>query len=172
MCREDDRFYNRLYFVFPDGRLEQYDKGHLFSLAGEDHVYTPGTAPMEVSLNGWLIRPLVCYDLRFPEWSRNRPDQPYDLLIYVANWPSRRSHHWRALLKARAIENQVYCAGVNIAGTDGNGLEYVGDSSVFDFSGEELCRISGGQAGVLTLQLSRENLITYRKQFQFLADII
>lgn len=169
ICRDGDRYYNRLVFMRPDGSFHYYDKRHLFGLTGEHLAYTPGAERLVVEWMGWRICPLVCYDLRFPVWSRQRKADPYDLLLYVANWPSRRGHHWRSLLPARAIENQCYVAGVNIVGADGNGYEYQGDSGVWDFFGQNICRISG-QAGVCTSLLNLEDLRAYRQQLPFLDD--
>lgn len=169
ICRDKELFYNRLLAVRPDGQYTAYDKRHLFGLAGEHHTYTAGTERIVFEWQGWRIRPLVCYDLRFPVWSRQDQAAPYDLLLYVANWPARRGHHWRSLLPARAIENQCYVAGVNLVGTDGNGHTYQGDSGIWDFSGQALCRISG-QSGLFTAALSLEDLRTYRTQLPFLED--
>jgi predicted amidohydrolase len=161
--------YNRLVWMFPDGTYQVYDKKHLFGLAGEDRHFTAGNSRLTVEWKGWRICPMICYDLRFPVWSRNNPGNPYDLLIYVANWPSRRAHHWRTLLMARAIENQAYAAGVNIYGTDGAGLEYTGDSGVVDFLGTQLVQISGRE-DIVTTELSMEALQTYRRQLPFLVN--
>jgi omega-amidase len=176
ICVENGRFYNRLVFMRPDGNFDFYDKKHLFTLAGEQAHFSPGKKRLTLEWKGWRICPLICYDLRFPVWSRNTPGslanglQPlYDLLIYVANWPARRAHHWRGLLNARAIENQAFVAGVNICGSDGNGLEYTGDSAVIDFSGQPLAQISGGE-GLFTAELSLEDLGHYRQQLPFLQD--
>jgi len=169
ICRDGERYHNRLVFMRPDGGFQHYDKRHLFGLAGEHKTYSPGSERLLVDWMGWRICPLICYDLRFPVWSRQRKAEPYDLLLYVANWPSRRGHHWRSLLPARAIENQCYVAGVNIVGADGNGYEYQGDSGVWDFSGHSLCQISG-QAGVCTVALNRDGLHEYRAQLPFLDD--
>jgi omega-amidase len=169
ICRENGVCYNRLVWVFPDGRVQTYDKHHLFALAGEDRHYGAGARQLDVEWQGWNIRPLICYDLRFPEWARNH-GAAYDVLIYVANWPARRAHHWRALLAARAIENQCYVAGVNIVGTDGAGLDYTGDSSLIDYAGNVLCQLSG-QEGWFTGVLSYEALAAYRRQLPFLAGI-
>lgn len=169
ICREDGRYYNRLVWAFPDGQIRTYDKKHLFGLAGEDKHYAPGAERLVLEWQGWRICPLICYDLRFPEWSRNYLPDPYDLLIYVANWPSRRAHHWRALLAARAIENQAYVAAVNIVGADGAGLEYSGDSTLLDFGGQELCRLSQ-QEGMFTGTLNLEALRAYRQQLPFLKS--
>lgn len=169
MCGENGRFYNKLVWMLPDGRHFSYHKKHLFSLAGEHKHYQPGTERLMVEWRGWRICPLICYDLRFPVWSRNRKNDPYDLLIYVANWPQARSHHWKSLLTARAIENQSFVIGVNIVGTDGKGLVYSGDSGVIDFSGTQICQISGGE-GTLSTELSLEEMRAYRQQLPFLED--
>jgi predicted amidohydrolase len=167
IARENDCFYNRLVWMKPDGSFDHYDKRHLFTLAGEHRVYTPGTSKSVFHWKGWNICPLICYDLRFPVWSRNT--EGYDLLLYLANWPEPRRLHWQHLLTARAIENQCYVAGVNRTGTDGKGLVYAGDSALVDFSGEILFRASGCEA-THTAILSTEKLQEYRKNFQFLAD--
>lgn len=169
ICAENGRFHNRLLFVKPDGSLQHYDKRHLFTLAGEHETFSPGVENTVVEWLGWRIRPLVCYDLRFPVWSRNEKNNPYDLLIFVANWPTRRAHHLQTLLTARAIENQAFTAGVNIVGRDGAGLEYSGDSAIVDFGGQVLGRISGTE-GVFTAELSLADLREYRRQLPFLAD--
>lgn len=182
ICREHGRFYNRLLWVFPDGNIRQYDKKHLFTLAEEDRHYTSGRERITVEWKDWRICPLICYDLRFPVWSRNayrggpsdgrrgsRDEGFYDLLIYVANWPNRRNHHWKSLLNARAIENQAFVAGVNMVGKDGNGFEYSGDSCLIDFSGQNICQISGHE-GVFTAELSLAELREYRERLPFLHD--
>ncbi len=176
ICSEDDRFFNRLVFMRPDGHFDTYNKRHLFTLAGEQEHYTPGKNRLTTAWKGWQICPLICYDLRFPAWSRNRfsnsltgPGEPYDLLLYVANWPARRAHHWRSLLMARAIENQSFTIGVNMVGTDGNGFEYSGDSTVIDFGGQVICQISG-QEDIVTTELSLANQQHYRQQLPFLQD--
>jgi omega-amidase len=182
ICQEQDRFYNRLLWVYPDGNFRQYDKKHLFTLAEEHRHYTSGRDRVTVEWKGWRICPLICYDLRFPVWSRNayrggpadgrrseRDEGFYDLLIYVANWPSRRNSHWKGLLTARAIENQAFVAGVNVVGKDGNGFEYSGDSSLIDFSGQNICQISGHE-GVFTAELSLADLCEYRERLPFLHD--
>jgi predicted amidohydrolase len=168
ICAENGRFHNRLVWMYPDGRAETYDKKNLFGLGGEDRHYTPGQRDLRLEWQGWTVCPRICYDLRFPEWSRNYLPEPYDLLIYVAAWPARRGAHWRALLPARAIENQAYVAGVSVVGSDGAGLDYDGDSSVIDYYGHILCRISG-QEGVFTAQLDRGALLAYREQLPFLT---
>lgn len=169
MCREGEQFYNRLVFMRPNGQADYYDKRHLFTLAKEHETYTSGKKRLIVEWQGWRICPLICYDLRFPVWSRQNAETRYDLLLYVANWPARRGQHWRSLLPARAIENQTYVAGVNIVGADGNGHEYSGDSGIWDYSGQVICQLSG-QAGYFTAQLSKEQQEQYRKQLAFLDD--
>lgn len=133
---EDGKVFNRLVFVEPDGALHYYDKRHLFRMASEQERYAAGTSRIIISWRGWRICPQVCYDLRFPVWSRNRED--YDLLLYVANWPRQRSWHWRQLLIARAIENLTGVVGVNRVGVDGNNIHYSGDSLAIDASGKLL----------------------------------
>jgi omega-amidase len=177
MCEEDGKHFNRLVFMRPDGQFDFYDKKHLFVLTAEQEHFSPGKKRLIVEWKGWRICPLICYDLRFPAWSRNTTgsfvnglNPYYDLLIYVANWPNRRAHHWRTLLAARAIENQAFVAGANIAGTDGNGYEYSGDSAIIDFSGQPLVQIPDGKEGFETLALSLDDLRAYRQQLPFLAD--
>jgi len=165
---DDGRFYNRLCWASPDGELATYDKRHLFRYAGEDRVYTTGGASLLVELKGWRIRPFVCYDLRFPVWTRN-PNRTYDLALFVANWPQRRAEHWKVLLQARAIENQSYVIGVNRIGTDGNGLYHSGDSSVIDPIGTILFR-SAHAPCVFTLPLDRDRLDDYRQSFPAWKD--
>ncbi len=138
MTRDGERRVNRLWFATPDGCVHHYDKRHLFRMAGEHQHYAAGDATLVVEFRGWRIAPLVCYDLRFPVWSRRRPGFDYDLLLYVANWPARRSHAWRQLLVARAIENQSHVIGVNRIGTDGNGVAHDGDSAAYDHLGMPL----------------------------------
>jgi Predicted amidohydrolase len=131
---ENNTFYNRLFFVLPNGEYKIYDKRHTFTLAGEDKTYTAGSQRLIVNYKGFKICPLICYDLRFPIWARNTEN--YDVLLYVANWPVKRIVAWDALLKARAIENMSYCIGVNRVGIDGTGHEYVGHSAVYDVLGD------------------------------------
>lgn len=169
ICRDGDRFFNRLVFMRPSGQADWYDKRHLFTLAGEHKAYASGQQRLVLDWQGWRICPLICYDLRFPVWSRQPAENRYDLLLYVANWPSRRGHHWRSLLPARAIENQCYTAAVNIFGQDGNGHEYLGDSGIWDYSGQMLCQISA-QEGLFTATLALEPLQQYRRQLAFLDD--
>ncbi|AWH84252.1 amidohydrolase [Flavobacterium album] len=167
VIKEDGRYYNRLLFVFPDGAVKTYDKRHLFSLAGEDKAYTAGTEKLIVEYNGWKICPLVCYDLRFPVFARNV--EGYDLLLYVANWPSPRLFAWDTLLKARAIENMCYVAGLNRIGKDENRHLYPGHSQVLDCLGATLADASDNE-GVFTVNLDKESLLENRKKFGFLND--
>lgn len=167
IVKENGRFFNRLIWMRPDGQFNCYDKRHLFTLAGEHETYTAGHEKLVVEWMGWKICPLICYDLRFPVWSRNV--EAFDLLIYVANWPEKRSHHWRNLLLARAIENQCYVAGVNRTGSDGLGFDYTGDTAVIDFSGQVRYQIASLE-NVFTCELSREFLVEYRNKLNFLPD--
>jgi predicted amidohydrolase len=172
IIHEEPYFFNRGIFVFPDGTIEYYDKLKSFGLAGEDKTYTAGTAKKIVTYKGWKIQLQICYDLRFPEICRNdlTADSPaYDILLFVANWPSKRSAHWKALLTARAIENQAYVAGVNRVGTDGNGLEYSGDSLWVDALGEKQHAEAFAQE-VKIVQAVHNDLLTIRKALPFLKD--
>lgn len=167
IIQEHGHYYNRLIWMRPDGSLKHYDKRHLFSLAGEEKYYTAGKERLIVELEGWRICPLVCYDLRFPVWSRNRKD--YDLLLYVANWPERRSYAWKHLLIARAIENQCYVAAVNRIGNDGNGISHSGDSALIDPLGEVLYT-KANEPFTQTFTLSASHLLEVRDKFRFLDD--
>lgn len=162
IVREDGRHFNRLVWARPDGTVASYDKRHLFRMAQESQHFAAGSRRLVVELKGWRVCPLICYDLRFPVWSRNRGD--YDLLVYVANWPTRRAHAWSSLLRARAIENQCYVAGVNRIGTDGSGTAYAGDSVVLDFLGQSLSSEGGGDR-VETTVLDLQSLRAYRESF-------
>jgi predicted amidohydrolase len=166
---EGGKRYNRLLFVKPDGSHAAYDKKHLFRMLGEDQRYASGGRKVIVEWNGWRILPLVCYDLRFPVWSRYTAAEPYDLLLYVANWPAPRNHHWRALLQARAIENLAYVAGVNRIGRDGNNLDYVGHSAIVDPQGHEILQ-AGAVAGVYTAELKLAAVTEWRAKFPAWMD--
>lgn len=168
IIKENGMFFNRFIIAGPNGELSFYDKRHLFRMAGEDKVYAPGKENLTVDIKGWRVRPFVCYDLRFPVWSRNSSDG-YDLAIYCANWPGARSFHWETLLRARAIENQCYVAGVNRTGTDGNGVKYSGGSSVIGFRGEEIFA-AGPEPAVHTAELSFQTLLDYRRDFPAWLD--
>jgi len=164
---ENGHFYNRLLFVFPDGTVQHYDKRHLFSLAGEHQVYQKGNERLVVHYKGFRICPLVCYDLRFPVFSRNTED--FDLLLYVANWPAPRTNAWDILLKARAVENMCYVAGVNRIGKDANGHEYSGHSQLIDFLGHELIPPQQTE-GVFIASLDKEKILETRSKLGFLED--
>ncbi|MFT4180270.1 MAG: amidohydrolase [Thermomonas sp.] len=173
--RTEAGVFNRLLFATPDGKLVHYDKRHLFSFAGEHERYTAGQARVIVEWKGWNILLQVCYDLRFPVFSRNRfnagrPEQPdYDLALYVANWPAARSHPWKTLLRARAIENLCYVVGVNRVGTDGNGLHYSGDSAVIDFLGHAASEATDYEV-VATTTLQAAELAAHRQRFPAMFD--
>lgn len=158
-------FYNRMYWVFPDGRVQTYDKRHLFRMAEEHQVYTGGKEHTLVSYKGFNFSLQICYDLRFPVWSRRTNTNDYDCLIYVANWPAVRSDAWYSLLKARAIENLSYVVGVNRVGKDGNKNDYDGKSVVFDFKGAALDSHVVNQEGISIQTLFKEDLDVFRTKF-------
>ena len=164
---EDGKYYNRLYFVKPDGNVEYYDKHHLFSYAGEDKRYTCGNRRVVVEWRGVRFMLAVCYDLRFPVWSRNRDD--YDALLYVASWPSSRIEAWSTLLKARAIENQSYVIGVNRVGKDPN-CEYAGASALIDPYGHPIAECDNNKECLAKATLDMEALQAFRKKFPVLRD--
>ena len=168
VIEENGVYRNRLIWMRPDGSYDYYDKRHGFSPAGEHTIYERGQRRLITTWHGWRVCPMVCYDLRFPAWSRNL-NAAYDLLIYTANWPTARAAHWRTLLRARAIENQAYCVGVNRIGTDDNGLHYRGDSQVIDMAGEVRWAAAVDEA-VKTVTLDAGALRDYRKKLAFLAD--
>ncbi|KMK79667.1 MULTISPECIES: amidohydrolase [Pectobacterium] len=159
---------NRFLLVDPHGEVYHYDKRHLFRMADEHHHYQAGTERVTLEWRGWRICPMICYDLRFPVWSRNRQD--YDLALYVANWPAPRAAHWQTLLAARAIENQAYVAGCNRVGTDGNGHSYRGDSLIINAQGEILASAAPNQPACLDAELSLEALQSYRESFPAWRD--
>jgi predicted amidohydrolase len=165
--REGAAYRNRLLFVDPEGKVAHYDKRHLFRMAGEHNSYAAGERRVVQSWQGWRLCSQVCYDLRFPVWSRNRGD--YDVLLYVANWPARRREHWRTLLVARAIENQCYVIGVNRVGLDGKGIEYSGDSLVVDPWGR-IVLDAGSRAGVHEALLEASVLEDCREKFPVHLD--
>ncbi len=160
------QYVNRFYWVEAN-RILHYDKKHLFGYGKESEVYSAGDSQILVAYKGWKIKPMICYDLRFPVWSRNT--EQYDLLLYVANWPDARASAWRQLLRARAIENLSYVCGVNRIGIDGVGLNYIGDSAIIDYTGEDLISMKD-EDGVITSTLHKEQLQTFREQFDFLND--
>lgn len=161
-------YYNRLVWMKPDGKYLTYDKRHLFSLSGEERIYEAGTEKLILELNGWKICPLICYDLRFPVWSRNTADG-YDVLLYVANWPERRIQAWKYLLIARAIENQCYTIGLNRIGNDGNDMYYSGDSMVVEPLGNTIYHKEHIE-GITTIELNYEDLLKLRENLPFLKD--
>lgn len=173
--RTDEGVFNRLLFATPDGALRTYDKRHLFRYAREHERYAAGRDRLTLEWKGWRICPMVCYDLRFPVFSRNRfnverPNQPdYDLLVFVANWPSARAYAWKTLLRARAIENLCYVAAVNRVGDDGNGLHYAGDSAVIDFLGHPLSECADEEV-VVTATLLASELAAHRERFPAMLD--
>lgn len=173
MVSENEHFYNRGIFVEPSSKVWHYDKRRSFGLGGEDKVFTEGTTETIVDFKGWKLNLQICYDLRFPELIRNRIEasgQPaYDVLLYVANWPSKRRFHWKTLLQARAIENQCYTVGVNRTGVDGNNLTYSGSSAVYNGLGETLVELND-QEFVQTVVLSKSDIQNLRIQLPFLKD--
>ena len=186
IIEENDQFYNRLIWMLPNGEFGYYDKRHLFGLAQEDKYYTAGNKRLIASVKGWKINLQICYDLRFPLWARNRivpiekpmeeepqtsPDTrpEFDVLLYVANWPERRSHAWKTLLCARAIENQCYVIGVNRVGVDGNNVSHSGNSLVIDPLGEVLYHMAD-EEDIFTITLQKEWLNDVRKKFPFWKD--
>ncbi len=168
IIEENGGYYNRMVWAKPDGSVLTYDKRHLFRMSGEHHVYQEGNALCTVDVGGWKARPFICYDLRFPAWTRNTGNG-YDLMIVVANWPAKRASHWKTLLRARAIENQCYVVAVNRVGSDGNGVAYSGDSAVIDYAGETLWEKSN-DADVQTVELSLEKLRAWREEFPAWKD--
>jgi len=173
IIEENDAIYNRGVFVFPDGTIKTYDKRKAFCLAGEDQFFTPGTSETIVDYLGWKFQLQICYDLRFPEIVRNRilPNQQtaYDAILYIANWPSKRSSHWNTLLNARAIENQCYVLGVNRVGTDQKKHHYNGDSQLITPLGEEL-KLTNGEETIKTVVLKGSVLKDVREKLPFLKD--
>ena len=165
--QENEGYFNRLLAVQPSGEIEYYNKRHLFRMAGENKVYNPGNHRVVIEYKSWRIALFICYDLRFPVWSRNRNE--YDLAIYVANWPSARADIWNTLLKARAIENQCYVAAVNRVGKD-NMEAYSGDSIIFDYKGGALTTLGNGVEGVITARLDKALLNAFRADFPAWLD--
>lgn len=162
-----EQYFNRLVFMRPDGEISTYNKRHCFSLAQEHLTYTPGRQREPIVWRNWKIMPQICYDLRFPVWSRNNLD--YDLLLYVANFPEKRQYAWQHLLIARAIENQCYTIGVNCVGVDGHQIAYAGGSAIHDYLGTVLYRVSHAE-DVFTLTLAAAPQKQFRQNFPFLAD--
>jgi omega-amidase len=184
IIEEKGHYFNRLIWMLPSGQYGYYDKRHRFAYAGEDEKYTAGSKRLVASVKGWRVLLLVCYDLRFPVWSRQTPGEPrpgdpnllstdppleYDLLLYIANWPERRSHAWKTLLQARAIENQCFVAGVNRIGNDGHEIHHSGDSMIIGALGETLYH-AGDKDETHTHTLEKEELIKIRQRFPFWRD--
>lgn len=175
IIREGEDYFNRLIWMLPNGQYGYYNKRHLFAFAGEHEEYTPGSRRLIAQVKGWKINLQVCYDLRFPVWARqqhqdNASAEPeYDILIYVANWPERRSFAWKTLLQARAIENQCYVVGVNRVGKDGHGIEHSGDSMVVDPMGATLFT-HAGEPYIHTITLQKADLEAVREKLPFLRD--
>ncbi|MGD9082372.1 MAG: amidohydrolase [Desulfobacterales bacterium] len=165
---DNGKYFNRLIWAKPQGEIFTYDKRHLFRMAGEEKVYNAGRQNITVELRGWKIRPFICYDLRFPVWTRNIENW-YDAAIFIANWPERRSGHWKLLLQARAVENQCYVIGVNRVGIDGNGHRYSGDSSIIDPLGNIIFHNKNATI-TYTVDLSYETLKNARKSFPVWKD--
>lgn len=168
ILEEKESFFNRLVVAFPNGDFLTYDKRHLFGLGGEPGRYAPGSDRLVFDYKGWKICPLVCYDLRFPVWSRNTVD--YDLLIYVANWPAVRNFAWKSLLTARAIENMTYTVGVNRVGEDGHGMAHIGHSVALDFLGNNLVKPLVNREGVLEIEVKKSTQDSVRQKLGFLED--
>jgi predicted amidohydrolase len=168
IVKEGGSYFNRMYFVFPNREFTIYDKRHTFTLANEHRFFSSGKKQVFIDYLGWKICPLICYDLRFPVWSRNTSN--YDLLVYVASWPERRISAWDALLKARAIENMCYTIGVNRVGLDGNGHQYTGHSAVYDSLGECISEKENESEFIETHALDRRLLVSNREHLQFLND--
>jgi len=168
IIKEDNKNYNRLIWMRPDGTYEYYDKRHLFGLGEEDQHYTAGTKKLFVELNGWKICPAICYDLRFPVWLRNT-DEEYDMLLIVANWPERRSLHWRSLVPARAIENQAFVVAVNRVGHDGNEVYHSGDSMCIDPNGKVIY-YKPNDEDLYTFSINKDDVTEARASFPFLKD--
>ncbi len=175
IAKKGNYFYNKLIWMRPDGTFEQYNKRHLFRMANEQQHYSPGNKKIIVDLKGWKVCPLVCYDLRFPVWSRNKTKvknkkltevkYQYDLLIYIANWPERRNHPWKTLLQARAIENLSYVVGVNRVGNDGNEIYHSGDSAIINYKGEVISKTKAHEENIETITISYNELTEFRKSF-------
>lgn len=168
--KEHNSYFNRLYWVMPDTSYSYYNKRHLFRMGKEQEHYSAGSEKLIIQYKGWKICPLVCYDLRFPVWSRNTKNNPYDALIYVANWPAIRSYPWKQLLIARAIENQSYVIGVNRIGEDGNNIPHSGDSMVIGPKGEILSGNHENQDTVIVANIALNPLKEFRNQFPAMMD--
>jgi len=169
VCYENDNLYNRAFFVEPNGDITYADKRHLFTMAGENKIFSPGNKRLTIRYRGWNISVIVCYDLRFPAWCRNI-DNEYDMLIVSANWPDVRISAWNKLLPARAIENQAYVCGVDCKGTDTKGFTYDGSSMIFDFKGNDISNTIKGSNTLIYATLSRQKLDNFRDKFPAWRD--
>ncbi len=169
IIEENSQYYNRLIWMKPDGEFQYYNKHHCFRYANEHLHYADGDKELIVELEGWKLACYICYDLRFPVWSRNT-NLKYDVALYIANWPAKRREHWKTLLKARAIENQCYTIGVNRIGKDGGNLSHSGDSCVINEQGEKISNTEPNKVSIETITLNAINLIDYRKKFPTYLD--
>lgn len=174
IVKEGSNYFNRFFAAFPDGSFQTYDKRHLFTLAKEEQFFNGGKERLIIEYKDWKICPQVCYDLRFPAWTKNRMDKKtgrfeYDLLMYVASWPKPRISAWDTLLKARAIENQAYTLGCNRVGKDGNGYEYVGHSAAYDYLGEQLS-FADNHEEIIIQKLQKSPQEEFRTKYPFVAD--
>ena len=176
IIKEEEKYFNRLIWMLPNGQYGYYDKRHLFAYSGEDKHYSAGNKRLIASVKGWKINLQICYDLRFPVWARqsgsakNRgPELEFDILVYVANWPERRNHAWKTLLCARAIENQCYVVGVNRVGLDGNSINHSGNSLIIDPAGEVLYHMADAE-DQFTITLHKQTLIDVRSKYPFWKD--
>jgi len=168
IMKDGEHYYNRLIWMPPNGSVQYYDKRHLFTMAGEHNTYTAGNELLITEVGGWKVCPLICYDLRFPVWSRNT--ERCDLMIYVASWPNKRDYAWKSLLRARAIENQCFVIGVNRVGHDGNEFYYSGDSRVIPPLGDRLLYEQTDKVELMTHELSADLITEVRERFPFLLD--
>ena len=168
IVKENGQYFNRLVFVEPSGEVQSYDKRHLFTMGNESNHFTRGLEKLIVNYKGWRICPLICYDLRFPVWSRNHYE--YDILVYSANWPKARTEVWNTLLKARAIENQAFVVGINRVGSDGNLIAYSGNSQLIDPKGNVLSTIEDDSEGIIASQFSYPELVKFMAEFPVLND--
>jgi omega-amidase len=169
IIEEENKYYNRLIWMLPNGQYGYYDKRHLFAFANEHEHYTAGNKRLIVQVKGWKINLQICYDLRFPVWARQQSPEEFDIILYVANWPERRSHPWKTLLTARAIENQCYAIGVNRVGNDANNIYHSGNSMVIDPLGNELYQKVDDE-DIFTITLQKDTLQEVRDKFPFLKD--
>ena len=169
--KEYGHCYNRFYWINPDGDAGKYDKHHLFSMSAEPQHFKAGVEKKQFEWRGWQIKPILCYELRFPEWCRNIRNNPYDILICAASWPAVRSDVWLTLLKARALENQCYVVGINRVGADGNGLYHSGNSIIYSPKGETIIQMPENEEEIATVELSFSAITDFREKFPVLNDM-